>query len=137
MRVEAKEVDLEQKTRGNILLSTSKFAKEGYVLVYDKEEVIIYEATTTEIENNFKSILKGNLRKNIGVWHIQLKYLLENETTNTLVVNRHDFLHAILNMYQLPSTEKVVRYLHVAEGLRKSRHGLNLYERVILSHGQV
>ena len=35
--VEAKEVDLEQKTRGNILLSTSKFAKEGYVLVYDKK----------------------------------------------------------------------------------------------------
>ena len=100
-------MDFVPKMQGYIPLSQGKFTKEGYVLVYDKEEVIIYEATTTEIENNFKSILKGNLRKNIGVWHIQLKYLLENETTNTLVVNRHDFLHAILNTYQLPSTEKV------------------------------
>ena len=51
---EAKEVDLVPKMRGNILLSTGKFSKEGYVSVHDKEEVNIYNATTTDIYINRK-----------------------------------------------------------------------------------
>ena len=34
---EAKEVDLAPKMQGTIILSTGKCAKEGYVMVYDKE----------------------------------------------------------------------------------------------------
>ena len=46
--------------RGSILLITGEFAKEGYVLVYDNEEVNIYDTFTTDIEINAKAILKGH-----------------------------------------------------------------------------
>ena len=89
---------------GNILLNTSKFAKEGYVLVYDKEEVNIYDETTTEIEINSKEILTGYFSENIGMWRIPLKDKMENKTTNALVLNRPNILHAILNVHEIPSS---------------------------------
>ena len=38
--------------RGDILLSTGNFANEGYVLVYDKKEVNVYDDTTTDMGIN-------------------------------------------------------------------------------------
>ena len=84
--------------------------------VYDKEEVKIYDATTTDIDINGKAILTVYISENTGMCQIPLKENVENETTRTLVVNRPNILHAILNVYELPSTEKFIRYLHVAAG---------------------
>ena len=35
------------------------------------------------------------------MWHIPLKYKVEKETAENLVVNRPGILHAILNLYEL------------------------------------
>ena len=86
-------MDLVLKMSVNILLSTRKFSKEGHVLVYDKEEVNIYNATNTDMDMNFKEILTGHFSKNTGMCHIPLKEKVENETTNTLVVNWPDTIH--------------------------------------------
>ena len=86
------------------------------MLVYYKEEVNIYYATTKEIDINFRAILTGYLSEKTGIWHILLKEKVENETTNTLVVNRPNIIHVILNVYGMPSIEKVIYYLHATSG---------------------
>ena len=55
------------------------------------------------------------------MWHIPLKEKEENETTNILVVDQSDILHAILNVYELPSTYTVIRYLHAAAGFTSNQ----------------
>ena len=70
------------------------------------------------------------------MWHITLEDKVENETTRTLVVNWPDILHTILNLYELPSKDNVIHYLHGAAGFMARRRGLNPYELLILSRGQ-
>ena len=44
------------------------------------------------------------------MWHISLKEKVESETTYTLVLDQLDIVYAILNLYEVTSTKKVVRY---------------------------
>jgi hypothetical protein len=43
----------------NFLLSTNKFAKAGYTVIYDKDEVNFYDARTTKIKVSEEAILTG------------------------------------------------------------------------------
>ena len=62
--------------RGNILMSTGKFSKGGYMSVNDKEKVYIYANTTTDIKINVKAILTGYFSET-GMWHILIKDKVE------------------------------------------------------------
>ena len=53
------------------------------------------------------------------MWQIPLKDRVENDTTDTLVVNWPNTLHAILNVYKIASTEKLIRYLNATSGFLK------------------
>ena len=72
------------------------------MLLYDSKEVNIYGATTIDIDINGKAMLTGYFSKKTGMWHILCKKNVENETTDILVVNRTEILHAVLYMYELP-----------------------------------
>ena len=73
MSGEAKEAELVPKMQGDILLSTGKLAKKGYVSVYDRYEVNIYDAIPTDIEINGKVIPTRYFSKKTRMWKTPLK----------------------------------------------------------------
>ena len=60
-------------------------------------------------------MLKG-WRDESGLWRVPIKEKVENENTDTLILQRPLPNEAASNVYDLPSTEKMVKYLHAALG---------------------
>ena len=123
------------------LISGSKFADAGYTAVYDEHEVNFYEANKVKIDA--KSVLRGYRCSRTGLWRVSLPDHILNENTDTLLLDAEggeqslnrmygvptskqirDHLSAseardpdsINNVYELPSMEQSVRYLHGAAG---------------------
>ncbi len=59
VRAPARDVNIVPSLVGNSLLSTSKFAEEGYMAIYDKDEVNFYGSRTTKITVSADRVLKG------------------------------------------------------------------------------
>ena len=123
------------------LLSGSKFADAGYTAVYDKDEVNFYDSDKIHI--NATSILQGYRCPRTGLWWVPLQKITHNINDDTLILDspcgmksrnpryivpstetvrdhltastEHD-QHTILNVYELPSIEQTIRYLHAAAG---------------------
>eukprot|EP00804_Cyclotella_cryptica_P001885 CCRYP_007356-RA/>CCRYP_007356-RA protein AED:0.20 eAED:0.20 QI:0/-1/0/1/-1/1/1/0/768 len=123
------------------LLSGSKFADANYTAVYDKHEVNFYDSATINITEN--AVLTGYRCACTGLWRIPLRPITVNENTDTLILDSkcrlqstqpryhvptpthiREHLQAslqcntdhILNVYELPSIEQSIRYLHTAAG---------------------
>eukprot|EP00804_Cyclotella_cryptica_P012914 CCRYP_002274-RA/>CCRYP_002274-RA protein AED:0.23 eAED:0.09 QI:0/0/0/1/0/0/2/0/1265 len=137
------------------LLSGSKFADAGYTTVYDKAEVNFYDANTIHITE--KAVLTGYRCTRTGLWRVPLRPVITNKNKDTLILDStcghqskntrykippttkiRNYLsaslerekHSILNVYELPSIEQTIRYLHAAAGyptkntwLKAIRHG--------------
>ena len=98
------------------LLSGSKFADAGYKILLDKDGLHIYDGKTTTIKISNEAVLRGYRCKSSGLWRIPLKDVVHNENTDTLLVQRPPPGEAIAHVFELPSTEKTVRYYHAAAG---------------------
>jgi hypothetical protein len=147
VREPARTIDMVPAIKHNSLLSTSKFAEADYITVYDKDEVNIYDATTTKIVISEEAVLKGWRDPTDGLWRIPLVTNLENLNTDTLLFDgpgghtpvdakydvastdttkeriaeltgkhRPHHSEAVNNVYELPSIEQSIRYLHAAAG---------------------
>eukprot|EP00804_Cyclotella_cryptica_P028359 CCRYP_016427-RA/>CCRYP_016427-RA protein AED:0.05 eAED:0.03 QI:0/0/0/1/1/1/2/0/1237 len=137
------------------LLSGSKFADAGYTAVYDKAEVNFYDAHTIHITE--QAVLTGYRCTRTGLWRVPLQPVITNENKDTLILDStcghqsnntrykipptakiRNYInasikrekHSILNVYELPSIEQTIRYLHAAAGyptkntwLTAIRHG--------------
>jgi hypothetical protein len=127
------------------LLSTNKFAKAGYTVIYDKDELNFYDARTTKITVSEKAILTGWGCPHQKMWRVPLVTIVTNLNTDTLLLDHplgldslnamytvssstvaryHVALHLgklaqrdhIHNVYELPSVKPTIRYLHGAAG---------------------
>ena len=116
LRGTAREVEIVPGIKNNVLLSTGKMVDENYFAVYDKNSCNIYDGTTAKLHITEKAILTGYRCKSTGQWRIPLKPTIENEHEDTLLVDRPSPTEAIASVYELPSTEKTIRYLHAAAG---------------------
>eukprot|EP00804_Cyclotella_cryptica_P008991 CCRYP_003100-RA/>CCRYP_003100-RA protein AED:0.31 eAED:0.29 QI:0/-1/0/1/-1/1/1/0/525 len=123
------------------LLSGSKFADADYTAMYDKHEVNFYDSATINITE--RAVLTGYRCPRTGLWRIPLRPITVNENTDTLILDSkcglqstqpryhvptpthiREHLQAslqcntdhILNVYELPSIEQSIRYLHAAAG---------------------
>eukprot|EP00804_Cyclotella_cryptica_P009391 CCRYP_018074-RA/>CCRYP_018074-RA protein AED:0.17 eAED:0.15 QI:0/0/0/0.75/0/0/4/0/1210 len=123
------------------LLSGSKFSDANYTAVYDKHEVNFYDSATINITE--RAVLTGYRCPRTGLWRIPLRPITVNENTDTLILDSkcglqstqpryhvptpthiREHLQAslqcntdhILNVYELPSIEQSIRYLHAAAG---------------------
>ena len=103
------------------LLSTAKFAEAGYITVFDKEEVNIYNAQNTTLKVSKGAILRGWFEKTANLWQIPLIPVVLNNNTDTVLVNKQptEFLpgrtpviEAISNVYDLKTQPELIRYLH-------------------------
>eukprot|EP00804_Cyclotella_cryptica_P002855 CCRYP_009391-RA/>CCRYP_009391-RA protein AED:0.18 eAED:0.18 QI:0/0/0/1/1/1/2/0/800 len=123
------------------LLSGSKFAYAGYTAMYDKDEVNFYNSDKIHI--NATSILQGYRCPHTGLWRVPLRQItriINNDTlildspcgtkslnTKYAVPSTEEICtllassstweqHTILNVYELPSIEHTIQYLHAAPG---------------------
>eukprot|EP00804_Cyclotella_cryptica_P009373 CCRYP_018077-RA/>CCRYP_018077-RA protein AED:0.09 eAED:0.09 QI:0/0/0/1/1/1/2/0/1069 len=140
VRAPANQVDIVPNLT-QILLSGSKFADAGYTAVYDKDEVNFYDSNKIHI--NATSILQGYRCPHTGLWRVLLRQITRNIINDTLILDSpcgtkslntkyvvpsteeiRALLassstweqHTILNVYELPSIEQTIRYLHAAAG---------------------
>jgi hypothetical protein len=127
------------------LLSTSKLVEADYIAIYDKQEVNFYDAMTTKIVVLEEAVLKGWQCPVTKLWPVLLVDKPDNLNTDTLLLdhptqlknlnklyevqttqksrshirtllartNKEEYIH---NVYQLPSIEQTVQYLHAAVG---------------------
>ena len=111
------------------LISTGKLVDLGYVSIFDKDEVNIYDMNNTEITVSWSAILKGWRSEHMYLWRIPLNKGTDKEiadrNTETVLVNRpltHFLMdhpppiEAIFNVYELKKQPEVVRYHHAAAG---------------------
>ncbi len=68
VRQPAKDVHIIPSIQSNSLLSTAKFAKAGYITVFDNKEVNIYDAHDTTSKVSRTAILQGWFDKTANLW---------------------------------------------------------------------
>jgi hypothetical protein len=129
----------------NSLISTSKFVDAGYTIIYDDKEVNYYKKATTKISVSEDAVLQGWRCPRDKLWHVPLVPDVWNLNTDTILLDHplgHLSLHAmyevanttltcqhidaifwlahcrkyIHNVYELPSLEPTICYLHAAAG---------------------
>ena len=145
LRAPARNIDIVPSLNGASLLSTSKMADAGYVTVYDGDEVNVYDGRTTQIHVTQAAVLQGWRCPRDRLWRIPLTSTVKNLNTDTLLLDSPDGRsslnalynvppvgemlghidalrdrpppsHAINHVYELPSVEPAIRYLHGAAG---------------------
>ena len=107
----------------NSLISGGKFADENYIAVLTPTEVLIYDSKDTHISVSIKPILKGWRDKTTGLWRVPLQ---PNDPTPKHEVTSHNKTKedTIANVYELPSAEKNIRYLHACVGFPTNKYWL-------------
>ena len=140
VREPARTVDMVPVLKKKSLLSGGKFAQVGYVSVCDDKKVSLYDIKTANITVSEEAVLTGWRCPTSNLWHIPLvNCVITNDNTQTLLLNENlqpqdpqyhlpttahmlerinAFTEAptdtINNVYELPSIERAVRYIHGA-----------------------
>ena len=125
LRSPARDVHMVPDLKGASLISTGKLADAGYISIFDKEEVCIYDSTNTEIIVTRGAILKGYRDKKSTLLHIPLKKDGDDNNTETVIIDKPptEFLpsqptptEAIFNVYKIKTQPELVWYFDVAVG---------------------
>jgi hypothetical protein len=104
-------------------VSTGKYADANYITVFDKDTGNVYNTNNTVITVTKEAILQGWQDKDNKLWRIPLVDMVQNQNTDTIIVNRPPtkFLpnqpppkKAIHNVFELKTTPKLVRYHHAS-----------------------
>lgn len=95
----------------------------GYVMVFDKDTVIMVKRKIVVPKND---MIQGWRDSCIELYCIPLISEVKNWNTYTVMLNekeswrmqkmKPDLVTTINNVYELPSREKVIRYLHTVVG---------------------
>jgi hypothetical protein len=126
VRSPARDIHITPGVDETSLISTVKFAEAGYITIFDRDEVNIYDERDTIIKVSRAAILRGwrELGTN-DLWRIPLVPVIRNNNTDTIIVkqppseflpNRPAPAEAIHNVYELKSQPELIRYPHAAAG---------------------
>ena len=114
IRDPAKTVDMVPGLKTNSLISGPKFADAGYVTVLTPKELLIYDGIDLEMIVNKEAFIKG-WRDASGLWRMPLEATKSKKKPQYTVLPKK-FEEAVNNVYELPSTSEIVRYLHACAG---------------------
>ena len=100
----------------NSLISGSKFADANYYTILTPTEVLIYDGNDgIQISVSKEAILRGWRDITTGMWRVPLQPNVV-PTKSEFVLLPSSTEEAIANVYELPSTEQIIRYLHACAG---------------------
>ena len=100
-------------------MSASKFVDANYIKVLIPEEVLIYDENEVKLRASGQAILTGWRCKKSGLWRVPLKSKVKNENVYTMRIKLPDPGRYINNVYETPSTEQYINYLHACTGFQK------------------
>ena len=84
----AKDIHIVPDICKNSLISTTKFAKAGYMTVFDDKEVNVYDTQNTKVIVTWQAIIKGWFDKKANLWQIPLVPIVLNNNTDTVLVKK-------------------------------------------------
>ena len=114
---QARELDILPELKENSLLSVCKLSDAGYTTIFHSGDggVTVHWHNDIFIRVKKEAVLKG-WRDESGLWRVPIKEKVENKNTDTLILQRPLPNEAASNVYDLPSTENMIKYLHAALG---------------------
>ena len=107
----------------NSLISGGKFADTKCITVLTPTEVLIYDGKDTHISVSEVPILQGWRDTTTGLWRVPLQPIVpppKSEFTS----NNKAIEDATENVYELPSADKSIRYIHNCAVLLTKRYWL-------------
>ena len=113
----ARDLDILPELKENSLLSVCKLADAGYTTIFHAEDggVTVHWGDDVYIRVKKEALLKG-WRDETGLWRVPIKDKVQNQNTDTLLLQRPLPQEAALNVYESPSIGTTIRYLHAALG---------------------
>jgi hypothetical protein len=117
VRKPAKELHITPGISENSLLSTSKYADAGYITIFEKDRVNVYNAHNTMITVSREAVLRGWRERGENLWRIPIVETVRNNNTDTIIVNKPptEFLpdrpepsEAVHNVYELKTQPELV-----------------------------
>ena len=102
----------------NSLVSVSKFADEGYVTIFEPGDkgVAVYDANDVKIELTGDAVVRGWRDPASGLWRVPLTNDPAPNDANSVLLREDAVKEAALNLFDLPSVERSIRYLHACLG---------------------
>ena len=121
VREPAKTVDMVTQLQHNSLISGGKFVDTNYITVLTPTEVSICDGRDTNISGSNKPILNGWRDTTTGLWRVSLQ---PRAPTPKHEVTSHNktIEDTIENVYELPSAEKTIQYLHACAGFPTNKY---------------
>jgi hypothetical protein len=125
VRAPAKDIHITPGINKNSLISTSKLADAGYIMIFVKDTVTIYNAHNIQVIVTQEAVINGWREDKTGMWRVALVIIVSNVNTDTVLVDQPptEFLpdqslptKAIHNVYELKTQPKLVRYHHEVAG---------------------
>eukprot|EP00956_Cyclotella_meneghiniana_P020860 scaffold37349_cov64-Cyclotella_meneghiniana.AAC.1 len=110
LRTGAREALVVPELKPKALMSVSPLANNGYTTIFHPydEGVTVHDANTFKLTFNAPPVLQG-CRNTAGLWTVPI-------TDDATISQSLNVDEAAMNVYDLPSTKEVVRFLHAALG---------------------
>ena len=96
-----------------------------YFALYDENEVNIYDGKKAKIIITEEAVLKDYRCPREKLWRIPLIEDVQNENTDTIILNIEDGQKSLNTLYQVPTTEYVMDTLHfILDGKPSTSEGI-------------
>ncbi|KAL7528559.1 LOW QUALITY PROTEIN: hypothetical protein ACHAWF_005413 [Thalassiosira exigua] len=98
-------------------LSVGKMSDAGYYTIFEpgNRGVAVYDANQVKIQVNGDALLRG-WQEASGLWRVLLPTNSNPTSPQTAHLQRDALCEAAHNLFDLPSAEKAIRYLHACLG---------------------
>jgi hypothetical protein len=88
VRAPAKDIHITPVINKNSLISTSKLAYMGYITIFDKDTVKMYNAHNTQVIVTREVVINGWHKDKTGMWQVALIPIVSNINTDTVLVDQ-------------------------------------------------
>ena len=104
-------VDIVPGLADQSLISGEKFSKAGNVSICDDEEVNIYDGRTVKIIVSEEAVLTGWRCPRTRMWRTPLQHTVKNDHTDTLILNSSSGMEPLNSVYSLPSSDHIKTHI--------------------------
>jgi len=116
LRPEARACDILPGLQHNSLVSVGKLADAGYCTIFmpGNQGVVVVDGSGNNVNVTGETVLRG-CRGSDGLWRVPL------EDGQEVSLSNQQLQESVSNVFDLPSTEQTIRYLHACAGFPTRR----------------